>query len=61
MLDTLLALLAVKAKTLALVAATAGVTVAAVGGGTVALQAVSAEVPVGASATDDARDRKSVV
>ena len=46
MLDTALALLAVKAKTIALVAGTAVVTAGAVGGGSVALQAVSSETPV---------------
>lgn len=41
MLDTALALLAAKAKTVALVAGTAAVTAGAVGGGTLALQSVS--------------------
>lgn len=45
MLETALALLAAQAKTVGLVAGTAVVTVAAVGGGAVALQSVGSHVP----------------
>ena len=55
MLDTLLVLLAAKAKTVALVAGTAVVTAGAVGGGAVAVQTVSAEQPSpGVAVAEDA-------
>ena len=50
MLETALTLLAVKAKTVALVAGTAVITAGAVGGGAVALQSVSSDAPIAAPA-----------
>lgn len=62
MLDTVLTLLAAKAKTVALVAGTAAVTAGAVGGGTVALQAVSdsSDLPAAVAPVDVATPTSTI-